>query len=315
MKPMVTSSGRTPKRSVPCSAYHVVNVWNVSCSSSVATKIARMPGTAPRSGRPARHRRATGTSPRLAALPTTGRLAKPDGERHGDGEHGAGGDQEGRPHAQHPAQHQEHDRADAHLERDRAGGERAVARRHEVGDQRLERRSLQVDAGVAAAPSRAIRPASPNAADAGNSAMPGGGEDEARRARSAGGRGPRALARSDAAPGPGHQQEQQHVVDRHHGADRGAMVAERVAHQRRDERAEERAGDAGEEPAQADEASVRNGVRADCDGASSAIGAAAPVPTRVRVSMALTSSSPAAKNRANGDGAVMNRVVGSNREY
>ena len=44
MKPIVTSSARTPKRSVPCSANHVVNVWKVSCSSSDATKIARMPG-------------------------------------------------------------------------------------------------------------------------------------------------------------------------------------------------------------------------------------------------------------------------------
>ena len=38
--------------------------------------------------------------------------------------------------------------------------------------------------------------------------------------------------------GPGHEQEQQHVVDGHDGPDRGAMLAERVAHERRDERAE-----------------------------------------------------------------------------
>ena len=48
MNPIVTSSGRTPKRSVPCSANHVVNVWKTSCRNSVATKMARMPGTTPR---------------------------------------------------------------------------------------------------------------------------------------------------------------------------------------------------------------------------------------------------------------------------
>ena len=53
--------------------------------------------------------------------------------------------------------------------------------------------------------------------------------------------------------GPGHEQEQQHVVDGHHGPDGRAMLAERVAHERRDERAEERSGDAGEESAQADD--------------------------------------------------------------
>ena len=52
---------------------------------------------------------------------------------------------------------------------------------------------------------------------------------------------------------PRHEQEQQHVVDRHDHADGGAVVAERVAHQRRHEGAEERPGDAGEEAAQADD--------------------------------------------------------------
>ena len=51
--------------------------------------------------------------------------------------------------------------------------------------------------------------------------------------------------------GPGHEEEQQHVVDGHDGPDGGAMLAERVAHEGRDERAEERAGDAGEESAEA----------------------------------------------------------------
>ncbi len=49
MKPMVTSSGRTPNRSVPCRENQVVNVWNVSCTRNVAAKIARMPGSSPRS--------------------------------------------------------------------------------------------------------------------------------------------------------------------------------------------------------------------------------------------------------------------------
>ena len=47
MSPVVTASGPTPKRSVPCSEYHVVNVWNVNCNRKDATKTARRPGTAP----------------------------------------------------------------------------------------------------------------------------------------------------------------------------------------------------------------------------------------------------------------------------
>ena len=49
MKPMVTSSGRTPKRSVPCRENQVVNVWNVSWTRNDATKTARRPGSSPRS--------------------------------------------------------------------------------------------------------------------------------------------------------------------------------------------------------------------------------------------------------------------------
>ena len=48
MKPIVTSSPRTPKRSVPCSANQVVKVWKISWSRNEATKMARSPGTLPR---------------------------------------------------------------------------------------------------------------------------------------------------------------------------------------------------------------------------------------------------------------------------
>ena len=92
----------------------------------------------------------------------------------------------------------------------------------------------------------------PNLADDGNSAMPAAAStNPARTMRQA-----TPAARAGAVrgrTGPGHEQEQQHVVDGHDGADGGAMLAERVAHEGRDERAEERAGDAGEESAQAHE--------------------------------------------------------------
>jgi hypothetical protein len=52
--------------------------------------------------------------------------------------------------------------------------------------------------------------------------------------------------------GPGHEQKQQHVVDGHHGADEGAPVAQRVGDEERDERAQERAGHAEEQPAEPD---------------------------------------------------------------
>ena len=99
MKPVVTSSGRTPKRSVPCSANHVVNVWNVSCSRSVATKMARMPGTAPRT---ADHAASTSDRKVTSAAADAGdaRLAKPASEDDGDDENRAGRDQECRAHAE-----------------------------------------------------------------------------------------------------------------------------------------------------------------------------------------------------------------------
>ena len=199
---MVTSSGRTPKRSVPCSANHVVNVWNVSCTQE-ASRRRRRACPAPRRAIAA-HAAATsdakGRFGRRAAVDAW--LAKPDGEARRDAEHGDRGDQERRPHAEHPAEHQEHDRADAHLERHRAGRERAIARRHEVGDECLERRPLNVDAGVE----------HDDRADDSGDAERRRRRKEApcrptrartRRARAASRPRPRALARSDTAPAHG----------------------------------------------------------------------------------------------------------------
>ena len=53
--------------------------------------------------------------------------------------------------------------------------------------------------------------------------------------------------------GPRHEQEQEHVVDGHDRPDGGAVVAERVAHEQRDEGAEEGSSDAEEESAKADD--------------------------------------------------------------
>src|SRR5687768_9052730 len=52
--------------------------------------------------------------------------------------------------------------------------------------------------------------------------------------------------------GPWYGEEKQHVVDRHHRADAGPLVAERVTHEGRHEGAEQRAGDPGEEASQSD---------------------------------------------------------------
>ena len=95
--------------------------------------MARMPGTAPRTADHAASSERSERRPRRPRDLDAAGSRSPSGEGDGDREHGAGRDQEGGPHAEHPAEHQEHDRADAHLERDRSGGERAVARRHEVG--------------------------------------------------------------------------------------------------------------------------------------------------------------------------------------
>ena len=214
--------------------------------------MARMPGTAPR----------TADQPASKSERNVGfggvrlrrrRLAKPEARTPtAMREHGARRNQEGGLHAEHPAEHQEDDGADAHLERDGSGRERAVARRHEIGHERLKRRPLDVDPGVQH---------DDRANQAGDAERRGRGEQRhagrrpARSPERTIGRRPRprraGAVRGRA--GPGHEQEQQHVVDRHDGADGGAMLAERVPHERRDERAEERSGDAGEESAQADE--------------------------------------------------------------
>jgi hypothetical protein len=62
--------------------------------------------------------------------------------------------------------------------------------------------------------------------------------------------------------GPRHQQQQQDVVDRHHEADEGAMIAERLPHQQRDEVAQKGPGDAREQPAETDDRAgeIRRGL-------------------------------------------------------
>ena len=52
--------------------------------------------------------------------------------------------------------------------------------------------------------------------------------------------------------GPRHQKKEEHVVDGHDRADGGAVVAEHIADERRDEVAQQRTGDAGEQAAQPD---------------------------------------------------------------
>ena len=65
--------------------------------------------------------------------------------------------------------------------------------------------------------------------------------------------------------GPGHEQEEQDVVDRHHRPDGGAPLADRGLHEQRDERAEERTGDTREESAQSDDdaGAIRHARRRD----------------------------------------------------
>ena len=202
---MVTSSGRTPKRSVPCSANQVVNVWKVSCCRNVAMKIARRPGIDARGSPTTRHRTANDTWPRPPARASARARLRAAGLGEGTGDdrqHGAGGDEKRRAHAEDPSQHQEDDRADAHLEHDRRVRQRAVARGHEVGHQRVERRALDVDPGVEH---------DHRADDAGEAER-----GRRRKQRHAGrrqheraehdaeaGRRPRALARSEAAPAQG----------------------------------------------------------------------------------------------------------------
>ena len=109
----------------------------------------------------------------------------------------------------------------------------------------------------------------PSAAEAGNTAMPTRGQHEPRdHDRQA--PPPAARARSESDAGQRHEQQQEHVVDRHHRADEGAPVAQRVAHENRDECGEQRAGDTGKEAAEPDEQGRRD--------TGGVMGAARPTP-------------------------------------
>jgi hypothetical protein len=154
-------------------------------------------------------------------------------------------------HAQDPPEHQEHDRADAHLEGDRGGRQRTKAGRYQVGNERLEGRTLDVDSRVQQ-DHRAYQPAEPQPRGGRKQGHAGGGQPEAdehqRQAPPAARRGIVGQCTC-----PGHQEQQQDVVDRHHRADRGAVFADRIPHEQRNERAEQRTGHTGEEAAQPDE--------------------------------------------------------------
>ena len=52
--------------------------------------------------------------------------------------------------------------------------------------------------------------------------------------------------------GQGDEQEQQDVVDGHHGANRGPLIADGIAHEWWDESAQQRAGDTREQSAESD---------------------------------------------------------------
>ena len=246
---MATASGRTPNRSVPCSANHVENVWNVIWSSKVARNTARMPARC--LARPRQAFRAA-----IAVSRPRGRSRNPRAHAHPwqracDDQDGPSGDEECHSHPECLPEHQERDRADAHLERDRCGGQGPVPRRQRVGQQRLQGRSLQVDARV-----EDDHPGDqPADAPAGRGRQHGHaecGQDEPGNQD----RQPTAAARPGAIgqrAGQGHEQEQEHVVDRHHRADQGASFPERVADQNRHECREQRAGDTGKEAAEADD--------------------------------------------------------------
>ena len=172
------------------------------------------------------------------------RFAKQEGERRGNHQDGDGRDHECRPHPEDSAQHQKHDGADAHLERDGAGGEGSVAGRHDIGYERLEGCSLQVDSGVQDN-HRANQEREPESGDRWEHRHSDRREHETGEnewqpsspsgAGAVGGRSP-----------PWHEQKQQHVVDRHHRTNGGALLAERVTHEGRDESAEQGSGNTGE---------------------------------------------------------------------
>ena len=84
MKPMVTSSGRTPNRSVPCRENQVVNVWKVSCTRKVAAKTARMPGSSPLSAvhtAPPSERNVVSTVSTVPAVPASTARGEATGSR------------------------------------------------------------------------------------------------------------------------------------------------------------------------------------------------------------------------------------------
>ena len=192
-----------------------------------------------------------------------GRLLKAECKDGRNRQHRARRDQERRPHAEHLPQHQEHDCPDAHLERDRTGRKRSVPRRDEVGHQRLKGRPLDVDAGVEQHHCR-NQPSRPGHHRRGKDRHAGRCQHEPREnddqaAAPAGARAIRCRAR------PGHEQEKQDVVDRHHRPDGGAPLPDRGLHEQRDERAQERARDTREESAKAhdDAGAIRNAGRSD----------------------------------------------------
>ena len=215
----------------------------------MATNIDRMPGTAPLAIDQ------TASTSVVAATSDTALnrrvFADARGERQRDGENGAGANEEGRFHAEHTAQHEEHDRSHAHLERDRAGGERPVSRRHEIRDERLERGSHGVDPRVEDDDSADhARDAETGAHREHRHPDRGEAEPEQHERQPA----PSAVARPIRhEAGPRHQQEQQHVVDRHHHADDRAMAAKLVPHEDRDERTQQRPGDAIKQTTETDE--------------------------------------------------------------
>ena len=129
--------------------------------------------------------------------------------------------------------------------------ERPIPRRHDVGDQRLERRPLEIDARVEH-DDRGDQPPEPESRGAGEQRHADRGHQEALEHE----RQAAAAAIGGAVghhAGHRHEQEQQEVVDRHHAADGGAVVTQRVAHEERHERAEQRTGHPGEQAAQADD--------------------------------------------------------------
>ena len=184
------------------------------------------------------------------AAAATAVCSQAEAQGGGDQEHRGRGDEERRPHPECASKHEKDDRADAHLKGDRSHRQRPKARRHGVGHERLEGRPLHVDAGVKQYDrrdhagdtelSRRREQRHPNRREQ-------QATDDERQATAP--RGSRPVRRR---PRPRHKQKQEHVVDRHHAADRRPVVAERALHERRDEGAEEWPSHTGEESAEPD---------------------------------------------------------------